>query len=251
MNRVDSQSSAESVRLPALMAWSGGKDSALALHRIRMAGAYDVHTLLTTVNAVHHRVSMHGVREEVLDAQAAAIGLPLEKVYVPDPCTNDDYARRMGTAMRRHRDAGIRHVIFGDIFLTDLRAWREAQLRELDMEAVFPLWGEETRALYVEGLSRGFRSSVCCVNDAWLGPDAIGRELDQAFLDSLPGGADPCGENGEYHTCVFDGPIFRRPLRLARGEVVYRPLDPPMPVADGSTRVTRGFWYGDLLLATP
>ncbi|GAB3563672.1 diphthine--ammonia ligase [Spirosoma luteolum] len=243
----------------AVFCWSGGKDSALALHRVQQAGAYEVRYLLTTVNDALARISMHGVREALLREQAMALGLPLLTARVTDS-TYEGYERAMQQALETARAEGIETVIYGDIFLEDLRRYREASLAPLGMTAVFPLWQQNTHALIADFVAQGFRTVLCCTNDAWLGRDWVGAEIDATFAGRLPAGVDPCGENGEYHTFCYDGPIFTRPVALTRGEVVYKPLDIPTGVdttgvdtsgvdMPAERPVTRGFWYVDLLPA--
>lgn len=241
------------MREKVIFCWSGGKDSALALNRLRADDRFEVVSLLTTCNGHFQRVSMHGVRIELLRRQAEAIGLPLEIVEVSQVSTNEEYRDRMGERMRAHKMRGVSGCVFGDIFLEDLRAWREANLAEIGLRGIFPLWKVDTRTLIREFLDLGFGSVLCCVNDAWLGEADVGRRIDEDFLRSLPPDVDPCGENGEYHSFAFAGPIFASPVRYALGEKVYRPLEttpgsaalPPPPSA---RRPTRGFWFCDLLL---
>jgi len=254
---------------PAVAFWSGGKDSGLALDRVRRSGAYEVRALITTVNAEFRRVSMHGVREELIDRQSQAIGIAGHKMYVAGRGSNDDYVPALCAALESFRVRGITNVIFGDIFLEDLRRWRESLLAGLGMTGVFPLWKEDTRALAREFIDRRFKAIVCCTNDAHLAQSDVGRALDAAFFRELPAGVDPCGENGEYHSFVYDGPIFRRPVAFEVGETVYRPLVPaaladnsepgpaasssvviPIPAAAGPT-ATKGFWFVDLLATNP
>jgi uncharacterized protein (TIGR00290 family) len=244
------------------MFWSGGKDSALALERVRRAGDYEIAGLVTTINPEFGRVSMHGVREALVEAQAAAAGLPLHKMYVASASSNEAYVAALRQVLAEQRAQGVEAVVFGDIFLADLRAWREGFLAECGVQGVFPLWGEDTRALAGEFVARGFKAVICCVNDADLDEGAAGRALDADFFAGLPARVDPCGENGEYHSFVHDGPVFRRPVPFAMGERIYRPLGlpaaaaaadaghPPIPVpsAPAETR-TRGFWFVDLLPA--
>lgn len=213
-------------RQKLLLSWSGGKDSALALHALRQDPRFDVVGLLTTISGQYRRISHHGVREELVDLQAAAIGLPLEKLYLPAgpaaACTNEQFEELMRTALARHQAAGVTVIGHGDLFLADLRAYRERNLAKLGLEGVFPLWGRDTRALLLEFVAAGFQAYVCCVDGARLGGEFVGRLLDQRFLDDLPIGVDPCGENGEYHSFVFAGPIFQRPLPVRVGEIVCR-----------------------------
>lgn len=244
------------------MFWSGGKDSALALDRVRRSSAHEVAALVTTINPEFGRVSMHGVREELVASQAEAAGLPLERMLVPSSGANDAYVAGLRQVLAAHRNAGIEAVVFGDIFLADLRAWREGFLAECGMTGVFPLWGEDTRRLSREFLDRGFKAVTCCVESPCLDEQAVGQALDADFFAGLPAHVDPCGENGEYHSFVHDGPVFRRPVAFRLGERVYRPLgatassdeeDAPhpriaVPSAPAETR-TKGFWFVDLLPA--
>lgn len=204
------------------MCFSGGKDSSLALWEIRRTRTYVVRTLLTTVNAEYDRVSMHGVRRELLREQADAIGIPMTEVPVPRVCTNAVYEREMGAAFARLQAAGIRRVAFGDIFLEDLRTYREEQLAASKLEGFFPLWKQDTRKLARRFIQDGFKAVLVCVNLKVLDSTFAGRRFDEALLSDLPPGVDPCGENGEFHTFVYDGPIFRRSVRVATGEVVQR-----------------------------
>jgi uncharacterized protein (TIGR00290 family) len=241
------------------MFWSGGKDSALALDRVRRSGQYRIETLVTTINPDYGRVSMHGVREALVEAQAQAAGLPLERMYVGSSNGNDGYVAALRSLLAKQRARGVEVVVFGDIFLADLRAWREDILRSCGVSGVFPLWGESTTELAAEFVGRGFKAVICCANDAHLDETALGRELDADFFAGLPDGVDPCGENGEYHSFVHDGPIFAYRVGFRCGERVYRPLDAPVaaqadegypaipvPSAPAGT-TTRGFWFVDLL----
>ena len=209
-------------RPKAWLSWSSGKDSAYALAEVRRAGTYDVVRLLTTVTDAFGRVSMHGVREELLDAQAAAVGLPLEKVRIPYPCPNATYEREMARALDRAAAEGVRHMVFGDLFLEEVRAYREERLRPLGVEAVFPLWGRPTGPLAEEMVRAGLRARVCCLDPRHLPRELAGRAFDLEFLASLPSGVDPCGERGEFHTFVSEGPGFRAPVRVHVGETVER-----------------------------
>jgi uncharacterized protein (TIGR00290 family) len=195
--------------MPVVFAWSGGKDSAMALHRLLRDPAFEVVTLLTTVTEGYERISMHGVRRELLRQQAASIGLPLQEVRIPPQCPNTIYESRMAGAVLRFRKRGIFHMGFGDIFLRDLRAYRESNLARAGMFALFPLWDVDTRELAAGFLSDGFRARTACIDPGKLDKSFAGRELDAAFFRELPPAVDPCGENGEFHTFVFDGPIFR------------------------------------------
>lgn len=204
------------------MCFSGGKDSVLALSEIARAGTYSVDILLTTVTDEYNRVSMHGVRRTLLLQQAAAIGVPLTEVVVPPATTNEAYEREMGRAFARLRETGIRRVAFGDIFLEDLRRYRERQLSAWDLECVFPLWQRDTSQLARQFVAAGYKAVLVCVNPKVLDASFAGRAFDSALLADLPSDVDPCGENGEFHSFVFDGPVFRQPVGIAPGPVVER-----------------------------
>jgi uncharacterized protein (TIGR00290 family) len=210
------------MRAPLLFSWSGGKDSAMALHSLLRNPDFEVVALLTTVTETYDRISMHGVRRELLHRQAESIGLPVEEVAIPPKCPNSFYEERMGESIRRFRERGIRHLGFGDIFLEDLRAYRENKLMLADMTAVFPVWKVDTRELAARFTRDKFRAITVCIDPRKLDPSFAGRELDASFFRDLPEDVDPCGENGEFHTFVFDGPIFREPIRVEVGRVVER-----------------------------
>jgi uncharacterized protein (TIGR00290 family) len=207
---------------PVLFCWSGGKDSALALHALRQRADIRMAGLLTTVTDAYDRISMHGVRRTLLLQQADRLGLPLAEVRIPPKCCNAVYESRMDEALRVQLAAGIRTVAFGDIFLADLRAYREQNLARLDMRAIFPLWKRDTGRLAREFWNLGFRAIVVSIDPKKLDRSCAGRELTPEFFEQLPAGVDPCGENGEFHSFVFAGPIFPRPLEIERGEVVER-----------------------------
>jgi len=194
----------------------------MALHCLLRDPTFEVAGLLTTVTEGYERISMHGVRRELLQQQADSIRLPLEEVRIPPQCSNSIYESRMAEAMRRYRDRGILHVGFGDIFLRDLRAYREENLARVRMSAVFPLWDVDTRELTTRFLADGFRARIACIDPRKLDESFAGRELDADFFRELPIEVDPCGENGEFHTFVFDGPIFRSPVPIVTGQVVER-----------------------------
>lgn len=204
------------------MSWSGGKDSALALYRLLQAEAYHVRGLLTTVTEDYARISMHGVRHALLEAQAEALGLPLEVVWIPRDASQEEYERRMSRTLDKFRAKGIHTIAFGDIFLEDVRCYREQNLARAGMAGLFPLWGQSRHALVEEFFALGFKSIITCVDGAVLSGAFAGQELNAALLDKLPDGVDRCGENGEYHSFVFDGPIFRTPVPFQCGEVVLR-----------------------------
>lgn len=216
----------------AILSWSSGKDSAMALHRIRMTGKLDVVCLLTTVTDRFHRVSMHGVHEQLLDLQAKSLGYPIEKVQIPYPCPNEIYEEKMRNALLPWKERGVSHVIFGDLFLEDIRKYREEKLSQIDMKPIFPLWHENTEALAQEIIRVGFRGLITCIDSRKLDAKFAGRQFDESFLTSLPAGIDRCGENGEFHTFVYAGPIFKEPIPVVVGEFVFRD----------------GFQFADLLL---
>jgi uncharacterized protein (TIGR00290 family) len=207
-----------------VLAWSGGKDSALALAALRADPGYRVVALLTTVTADYGRVSIHGVRRSVLQAQTAALGLPLIEAPIPPQADNPAYESSFALALQRARERSpeLRHVAFGDLFLTDVRGYRETLLSALGWEGVFPLWGEDTAALAREFIRLGHRAIVTCVDTTGLAADFAGRQFDDGFLADLPPSVDPCGERGEFHTCVYGGPGFARALPLVAGERVRR-----------------------------
>jgi uncharacterized protein (TIGR00290 family) len=207
---------------PILFCWSGGKDSAMALHTLLRQTDVEIVALLTTVTEGYERISMHGVRRELLERQAQSIGLPLHEVRIPPQCVNPIYEARMEEALRVHLEKGVRKVAFGDIFLEDLRAYREKRLACLGMTALFPIWKRDTRELIRSFHAHRFRAVAVCVDSKVLDPSFAGRELEDSFFRDLPPHADPCGENGEFHTFVFDGPIFARPVSFSFGEVVCR-----------------------------
>ena len=207
---------------PILFCWSGGKDSAMALHALLQRQQFRTAALLTTVTEGYERISMHGVRRELLQLQAESVGLPLHEVRIPPQCVNSIYEARMEQALRFFYDQGVRKVAFGDIFLEDLRGYREKNLARIGMTALFPIWRRDTRELIRSFHAERFRAIAICVDPKVLDPRFAGRELDESFFRDLPQNADPCGENGEFHTFVFDGPIFHSPIPVRRGEVVYR-----------------------------
>jgi uncharacterized protein (TIGR00290 family) len=209
-------------REPVLFCWSGGKDSAMALHTLLQDPQVLVVALLTTVTEGYGRISMHGVRRELLRRQAQSIGLPLHEVFIPPVCINSIYEQRMEAALRDYFENGVRKVAFGDIFLEDLRAYREKNLARMGMTALFPIWKRDSRELIDSFHAHGFRSIAVCVNPKLLDRSFAGRELDASFLADLPTQVDCCGENGEFHTFAFDGPIFKEAVHFQVGERVDR-----------------------------
>lgn len=207
---------------PVILGWSGGKDSALALHALRSEPSLRVEALVTTVTDQYDRISMHGVRNRLLTIQALAIGLPVTEARIPPGASNEIYEKSFGAALAPHRARGVRKVAFGDLFLADIRAYRERLLAPLGMTALFPLWLRDTRALAHEFIALGFRAVLVCIDPARLDRSFAGRSFDEDLLRDLPPGVDPCGENGEFHTFVTDGPIFTSAVAFTTGEIVER-----------------------------
>jgi uncharacterized protein (TIGR00290 family) len=206
----------------AFVSWSSGKDSAFALYEARRFDLARVVGVLTTVNEAYGRVAMHGVREELLDLQIAALGVPALKVMLPDPCSNEVYEARMAQACAQIRAQGVTHIVFGDLFLEDVRAYREKQLAAVGMTGLFPLWRRDTRALARQMVASGLVAHLVCVDPRRLGREFAGRRFDARLLDELPSDVDPCGENGEFHTVVTAGPMFATPIAAEVGAVVER-----------------------------
>ena len=238
----------------AVFHWSGGKDSALALHKILSNENVTVSTLLTSVNEQYRRISMHGVRVELLERQAESIGIPLVKMMMPEMPDMKTYEAIMKETLVHLKDAGMAVSIFGDIFLEDLRKYREDNLGAVNIKPMFPIWKVPTDRLVREFIESGFKAVVVCANDQFLGKDFVGRTIDGSFLADLPRNVDPCGENGEFHTFVYDGPIFKTPIVFEFGEVVHRKYQPVHKGNDSSDDCftapqpfDNGFWYCDIL----
>jgi len=242
------------VKERVVFCWSGGKDSSLALYKILNDDRYEVVALLTTCNEHFQRVSMHGVRIGLARRQAAEIGLPLDVIFLSQYPSNDEYESKMAQYLESKKTEGVSAVVFGDIFLEDLRKWRESNLAKVGLRGIFPLWRQDTKALIREFLDLGFGSILCCVSDAYFGEPDVGRLIDQSFIDALPLDVDPCGENGEFHSFAFKGPVFAAPIPFTLGTKVYRPIRPsgnadsicPPPAQN---RSPIGFWFCDLLEA--
>ncbi|HCX29296.1 MAG TPA: diphthine--ammonia ligase [Blastocatellia bacterium] len=216
---------------PVLMSWSGGKDSCLALYEIQKSTDYRVAALLTTVTRDYDRISMHGVRRVLLERQAASLGLPLHKVLISKAATNEEYETKMAEAFREYRENGIDSVIFGDLFLEDIRVYRDQFLAKHKMQGIYPVWQRNTSDFIKEFIELGFKAVLTCVDSKALDQSFAGRIIDHDFLASLPPNVDPCGENGEFHTFVFDGPSFAQQVKFSIGETVSRD----------------GFWFCDLV----
>jgi uncharacterized protein (TIGR00290 family) len=205
-----------------LLSWSSGKDAAWTLHVLRQDPSVEVGALLTTFNEAADRVAMHAVRRSLVGAQARAAALPLIEVFIPSPCPNEVYEARMRDAMTRARNDGFTHVAFGDLFLEDVRRYREERLAGAGLEPIFPLWGRPTDRLARDMLDAGLQAIVTCVDPRQIDPSLAGRPYDASFLDALPPSADPCGERGEFHTFCHAGPMFCAPVPVTSGEIVER-----------------------------
>jgi len=229
--KKDPSDAGGSAAATVLMSWSGGKDSCIALYEIQRAENYRVAALLTTLTRDYDRISMHGVRRVLLEEQAASLGLPLHQVFISKNATNDEYEMRMGEAFAVYREQGTDSIVFGDLFLEDIRKYREQFLARHNMRGLFPVWKRDTTSFIKEFIELGFKAVVTCVNAMVLDQSFAGRIIDEAFLSSLPSHVDPCGENGEFHSFVFDGPIFADAVRFSLGETVSR----------------NSFWFRDLL----
>jgi uncharacterized protein (TIGR00290 family) len=234
----------------AYMNWSGGKDSALCLHRVLESKQYNVLQLLTSVNSSHDRISMHGVRRSLLEAQVRSVGIPLMTIELPEQPGMAEYEELMIEKVKELKHSGCTHALFGDIFLEDLKIYRENKLQEVEIKCAFPLWKIDTGVLVKEFIGLGFKSIIVCVNEKYLDKSFCGRIIDSSFLQDLPSGVDPCGENGEFHSFVFEGPIFKETIPFVRGELVYRKYEAPKnnqtchSSADSSQY---GFYFHDLL----
>lgn len=230
----------------AIFNWSSGKDSALALYKTLKEDRFEITSLLTSVNEEFQRISMHGVHVDLLQQQASSLGIPLITMQIPKEPTMEQYREIMISTMDTIKSQGNTHSIFGDIFLEDLRKYREEQLQSIGMEAVFPLWKQNTSDLINEFLELSFKTIVTCVNETYLDKSFAGRIIDQDFINDLPENVDPCGENGEFHTFTFDGPIFKNPIQFEIGETVKKTY--PKPKSDENDREEEYvFWFCDLV----
>jgi uncharacterized protein (TIGR00290 family) len=234
----------------AIFFWSGGKDSALCLYKIIRENKYEIVSLVTTISADLKRVSMHGVREELIEAQAANIvlmdgtkGVPLDKMYINSHSTNVEYEKALESILEKYKSKGISKVIFADIFLEDLRVYRENFLSQFGMKGVYPLWKIPTTELIYEFIELGFKTSICCCDSHLFNEHILGKTLDEELIRSFPPEVDPCGENGEFHTFTFSGPVFSKDIPVSTGEKVLKVYE----LESGKTR-ERGYWFIDLLL---
>jgi uncharacterized protein (TIGR00290 family) len=237
--------------MKAYINWSGGKDSSLALYHTLNDKNYSVEKLLTNVSGEYQRISMHGVREELLEQQATAIGIPLQKLVLTDQPSMIEYEEHMMRTMNQLQQERFTHSVFGDIFLEDLKIYRESQLTKVGMTAVFPLWKRNTTELIHEFIDLGFKTIVVCVNEKYLDKSFCGRIINEDFIRDLPENVDVCGENDEFHTFVFDGPIFNNPIAFAKGEIIYRKYAAPKQQSDNCFQPAvvedYGFYFCDLL----
>jgi uncharacterized protein (TIGR00290 family) len=230
---MESHMADQSQEKSVLVSWSGGKDSCMALREVQMTCNIRVEALLTTVTRDFDRISMHGVRRALLERQATNLGIPLHQIPISKGASNEEYEAKMGEAFSGYRDRGIDTVVFGDLFLEEIRAYRERLIAKHKMTSLYPVWGRDTSQLIRDFISLGFKAAIVCIDPAKLDPSFVGRVIDEELLVHLPPHIDPCGENGEFHTFVFDGPIFKNPVKFSFGEIVCRD----------------SFWFCDLLPA--
>ena len=219
---VDRLTSVRPAREKIVLSWSGGKDSSMAAYQLLESGKYEIAALLTTVTEEYDRISMHGVRRELLERQSESLGIPLQAVLIPKDCSNEIYETRMREALELFKARGITKVAFGDLFLEDLRKYRDERLAQAGMTGVYPLWKRDTGELVRTFIALGFKAVLACVDTQALAASFAGREIDESLLRDLPGTADPCGENGEFHSFVYAGPIFKTPIACRTGERVMR-----------------------------
>lgn len=228
------------VKSKAIFFWSGGKDSALALQKVLQGKSIQIEALVTTINKNYNRVSMHGVRESLLDKQAECIGIPLVKMTVQEG-TNREYEIKFKDLIKSYIDKGVSQVIFGDIFLEDLKEYRDKLLTDCGAKGVYPLWNENTSALLNKVIEENIKTIVCCASNEYFTKDIVGKELTKELMEGYPN-VDPCGENGEYHSFVYDAPFYSSPIEITKGEIVFKSHQ--MDVVEEN-----GFWYIDLKLA--
>ena len=237
----------------ALFNWSGGKDSALALYKCLQQNEYSIDSLFTSINHETKRISMHGVRYELLQKQAELLNIPLKTMSLPIDTSMATYEKYMLKQMSEYKSKGVNYSIFGDIFLEDLRVFRENQLDKVKIKAVFPLWKQNTKDIINEFIDAGFKTIVTAVDASKLGKEFVGRVIDKQFLKDLPKDVDPCGENGEFHTFVFDGPIFKNPIDIEKGEIIYKEYQAGTcsDFEDNDNKDTEiknfGFWFCDII----
>ncbi len=227
--------------------WSSGKDSAYALYLLQQNNSFSVEELVTTINTHYNRVSMHGLRKELLVAQTVSLGIPISLIELPEMPSMEVYEQKMLETVTDLKKRGFTHSAFGDIFLEDLRTYREKQLDNHGIKAVFPIWKKDTQQLLSNFLEAGFKTIVVCANSKYFDKDFVGTVIDEHFIEKLPSEVDPCGENGEFHTFCFDGPIFKHPIQFSIGEKVYREYNTPKEDNQHVTNEQYGVWYCDLV----
>lgn len=227
--------------------WSSGKDASLAYYYLQKENKLSVDRLFTAINAHHDRVSMHGLRRELLEQQVKSIGLPMTTIELPQEPTMADYNQIMDDAVKELHTDGYSDCGFGDIFLEDLKAYREKKLKPLGITCHFPLWKKDTKQIITEFIKLGFKAIVICIKSDLLEESFVGREIDEDFIDDLPKNVDPCGENGEFHTFCYDGPIFTKPIKFTIGENVYRGYKAPKGDNQQNENAEIGFWFCDLI----
>jgi uncharacterized protein (TIGR00290 family) len=232
-------------KLKTFFNWSTGKDSAMALYRLQQDPRYNVERLITTVNQHHDRVTMHGLRRDLLLKQVMELDIPSSTIELPEQPDMATYESLMGTTLKSLKDEGFDHAAFGDIFLQDLKTYRERQMAGYGLKTIFPLWQKDSKTLLQEFIDLGFKAILVCVDAKKLDASFAGRIIDERFIADLPDGVDPCGENGEYHTFCFDGPIFKKAIPFQIGERIYREYDAP---SGGQKEEKAQFWFCDLLV---
>ena len=236
--------------MKAFFSWSSGKDAALALHQLQTENQIEVSQLITTVNRHYERVSMHGLRNVLLEQQAAAIGIPLTMIELPEEPSMEVYDEIMNKQLARMKEEGFKKCVFGDIFLEDLRSYRENQLKAFGISAHFPLWKRDTKTLIKTFIDLGFKAITVCVKSELLDESFVGREINEQFVRDIPDQVDPCGENGEFHTFCYDGPIFQQAIPFEVGEKVFRSYRSPKKEEEQTNEKSMGFWFVDLLPKT-
>ena len=231
----------EKMKKKVSVSWSGGKDSAFALHKIVQEGALEVRNLHTSFNDQLRRVGMHGTPENLIELQASAIGLPLHRIYIPAASSNEEYETAMLAFYRQQKEAGIEAIVFGDIFLEDLKEYRDQLLQKAGLEGIYPLWGQDTQQLILEFLEEGFKTTICAADAKYFAREVAGQSIDKSFIQRLPAKVDPCGEKGEFHTFVSEGPIFRKPITFKVGEVVKKSYG-----HGNNPAYSTDFWFAEL-----
>lgn len=234
-------------KLKTYFNWSSGKDASLAFYHMQKEGIYSIEKLLTSINAHHDRVSMHGLRRELLEQQIKSIGIPVTTIELPEEPTMEDYNHIMSCTVQKLKSDGYSDCGFGDIFLEDLRVFREEKLKPFGINCHFPLWKRDTKTIITEFIKLGFKAIIICIKSDLLDKSFVGREIDDTFISDLPKNVDPCGENGEFHTFCYDGPIFEKPIKFNIGDKILKEYKVPKqdhPLANNSTI---GFWFCDLL----